>query len=110
MFEVDVSATLMQDSFQPPVVSYPFGKKEARVIITTSIQHVQVVHMDYNNDDKNGISRLREGCGLWGVCVCGGAPAQWVDAELHQDGVLAVVGEHSCPIMSHPLWGVQAKG
>ena len=72
MFEVDVSATLMQDSFQPPVVSYPFGKKEARVIITTSIQHVQVVHMDYNNDDKNGISRLREGCGLWGVCVCVG--------------------------------------
>ena len=56
-------------SFQPPVVSYPFGKKEARVIITPSVQHVQVVHMDYNND---GISRLREGCGLWGVCVWGG--------------------------------------
>ena len=53
MFEVDVSATLMQDSFQPLVVSYPFGKNEARVIIPTIIQHVQVVHMDYDNDNTS---------------------------------------------------------
>ena len=52
-------------SFQPPVVSYPFGKKEARVIITTSVQHVQVVHMDYDNNYNNNNNTSKTDVAPW---------------------------------------------